>query len=97
GENHVRLLKPLAENEAHLRRTLLESLARRAEHNLAHMVGNVRLYEIGSAFAPGDSLPDETIRVALLVMGDREPAHFAGPATASYDAWDAKALAERTA
>ena len=97
GENHVRLLNPLAENEAHLRRTLLESLARRAEHNLAHMVGNVRLYEIGSAFAPGDSLPDETIRVALLVMGDREPAHFAGPATASYDAWDAKALAERTA
>ena len=28
------------------------------------------------------SLPDETVRVALLVMGDRDPAHFAGaPAT----------------
>ena len=94
---HVRLLNPLAENEAHLRRTLLESLARRAEYNLAHMQGNVRLYEIGSAFAPGDSLPDETIRVALLVMGDREPVHFAGPVPAPFDAWDAKALAERTA
>jgi hypothetical protein len=43
------------------------------------MQGNVRLYEIGSAFAPGESLPDETIRVAMLVMGDREPLHFAGP------------------
>jgi phenylalanyl-tRNA synthetase beta chain len=30
-------------------------------------------------------------------MGDRDPVHFAGPAPAAYDAWDAKALAERTA
>ena len=96
-DTHVRLLNPLAENEAHLRRTLLESLARRAEFNLSHMQGNVRLYEIGSAFAPGESLPDETIRVAMLVMGDREPLHFAGPPAAPFDAWDAKALAERTA
>jgi phenylalanyl-tRNA synthetase beta chain len=99
GEDHthVRLLNPLAENEAHLRRNVLESLARRAEFNLAHMKGNVRLYEIGSAFEPGDTLPDETIRVALLVMGDREPVHFAGPPATPFDAWDAKALAERTA
>jgi phenylalanyl-tRNA synthetase beta chain len=97
GDTHVRLLNPLAENEAHLRRTLLESLARRAEYNLSHMQGNVRLYEIGSAFAPGETLPDETVRVAMLVMGDREPVHFAGPPAAPFDAWDAKALAERTA
>ena len=95
GPEHVRLRNPLAENEAHLRRTLLESLARRAEYNLAHMQGNVRLYEIGSAFEPGESLPDETVRVALLVMGDREPVHFAGPPRAAFDAWDAKGLAER--
>jgi phenylalanyl-tRNA synthetase beta chain len=61
------------------------------------MQGNVRLYEIGSAFAPGESLPDETVRVAVLVMGDREPVHFAGPPVAPFDAWDAKALAERIA
>jgi phenylalanyl-tRNA synthetase beta chain len=97
GEDRVRLLNPLAENEAHLRRTLLESLARRAEYNLSHMQGNVRIFEIGSAFAPGDPLPDETVRVAMLVMGDRDPVHFAGPASAAYDAWDAKGLAERTA
>jgi len=97
GDEHVRLLNPLAENEAHLRRTLLESLARRAEYNLSHMQGNVRLFEIGSAFAKGDLLPDETVRVALLVMGERDPIHFAGPASSAYDAWDAKGLAERTA
>jgi phenylalanyl-tRNA synthetase beta chain len=95
---HVRVLNPLAENEAHLRRSVLETLARRAEHNLAHMQGNVRLYEIGSVFIPnGDLLPDELMNVALLVMGSREPAHFSNAKPAAYDEWDAKGLAEDAA
>ena len=95
GERHVRVLNPLAENEAHLRRTLLESLARRAEHNLAHMEGNIRLYEVGSVFEPGeDALPDERVNVGVLVMGHREPAHFTNAKPGAYDAWDAKGLAE---
>ena len=98
GDEHVRVLNPLAENEAHLRRTVLESLARRAEHNLSHMQGNVRLYEIGSVFAPRtDGLPDESVNVALLVMGDREPAHFTNAKPGQFDAWDAKGLAELVA
>ena len=98
GDQHVRVLNPLAESEAHLRRTVLESLARRAEHNLAHMQGNVRIYEIGSVFTPGDdALPDESVRVGLLVMGDREPAHFTNAKPGSFDAWDAKGLAELAA
>ena len=97
GEGYVRILNPLAENESYLRRTVLETLSRRAEYNLAHMQGNVRLYEIGSAFAPGsDALPDESVRVAALIMGDREPRHFASRESV-FDAWDAKALAERIA
>jgi phenylalanyl-tRNA synthetase beta chain len=95
GEDHVRVINPLAENEAHLRRTVLESLASRAEHNLAHMQGNVRLYEVGSVFSPGDdALPDERVAVAALIMGDREPSHFTQAKPAAFDAWDAKALAE---
>jgi phenylalanyl-tRNA synthetase beta chain len=98
GDDHVRVLNPLAESEAHLRRTVLETLARRAEHNLAHMQRNVRLFEIGSVFAPGgDELPDERMHVALLVMGDREPAHFTNAKPPAYDAWDAKGLAELAA
>ena len=95
GEEHVRVLNPLAENEAHLRRTVLESLARRAEYNLTHMQGNVRLYEIGSAFERGTgALPEESARVALLVMGLRHPAHFTNDRPEPFDVWDAKALAE---
>ncbi|NUP56692.1 MAG: phenylalanine--tRNA ligase subunit beta [Gemmatimonadaceae bacterium] len=98
GDEHVRVLNPLAENEAHLRRTVLETLARRAEHNLAHMQRNVRLYEIGSVFERGeDALPDESMHVAMLVMGDREPAHFTDAKPEPFDAWDAKGLAELTA
>ena len=95
GDEHVRVLNPLAENEAHLRRTVLESLARRAEYNLTHMQGNVRLYEIGSAFERGAGvLPEESARVALLVMGLRHPAHFTNDRPEPFDVWDAKALAE---
>jgi phenylalanyl-tRNA synthetase beta chain len=94
---HVRVENPLAENEAHLRRSILESLASRAEYNLSHMEGNVRLFEIGAVFTPraGSALPLERKRVAALVMGDRRPAHFTEPKPPRYDHWDARALAER--
>jgi phenylalanyl-tRNA synthetase beta chain len=95
---HVRVLNPLSESEGHLRLSVLETLARRAEYNLSHMQRNIRLYEIGSAFAPGsDALPNETVRVAALVMGDREPAHFTNAKPAQIDEWDAKGLAETIA
>ena len=98
GDEHVRLVNPLADTEAHLRRSLLESLARRAEHNLAHMQGNVRLFEIGSVFTPaGDALPREAVHVALLVMGDRRPPHFTDAKPPAFDAWDARGLAELVA
>ena len=99
GEGFVRVTNPLAENEAYLRRSVLESLARRAEYNLARMQGNLRLFEIGSAFETGKGrLPLEELRVGALVMGRRQPPHFTDPksndfaAWAVYDEWDAKAL-----
>lgn len=98
AEGYVRVANPLAENEAYLRRDVLETLSRRAEHNLAHMQGNVRIFEIGAAFAPaGGALPTEDLRVACLLMGDRDPAHFTVPKTPQIDEWDAKWIAELAA
>ena len=69
---HVRVANPLADDEPHLRRSLLETLARRAEYNLTRMQGDVRLFEIGSAFTPRpDGLPLEAVRVGALIMGAR--------------------------
>lgn len=91
----VRVANPLAENEACLRREVLDTLARRAEYNLAHMQGDVRLFEIGAVFAPSDGpLPLEEMRVAALVMGRRRPPHFTESDPPAIDEWDAKGLAE---
>jgi phenylalanyl-tRNA synthetase beta chain len=95
-ETHARVLNPLAEDEPHLRTNLLETLARRAEYNLTRMQGNVRLFEIGSAFEKTTAaLPREELRVAALIMGARRPVHFTEPQPPSFDEWDVKALAAR--
>jgi phenylalanyl-tRNA synthetase beta chain len=94
----VRVQNPIAENEAYLRRELLDTLARRAEHNLAHREGNIRLFEIGHVFRPGPGpMPEEELRVGCLVMGHRAPAHFTAPKPENFDEWDAKYLGELVA
>jgi len=104
----VRVTNPLAEDEAYLRSDLITTLISRAEYNLSRMQGNVRLFEIGTAFfAGGDQaalpgpkkagLPREEVHVAALVMGQRAPTHFTKAIQPSYDEWDIKFLAERTA
>jgi phenylalanyl-tRNA synthetase beta chain len=98
GEGHVRVRNPIAENEAHLRRRIMESLARRAEHNLSHMEGNVRLFEIGAVFEPSNGrLPHEEVRVGALIMGARRPPHFTEPKPPAFDEWDARGIAEAIA
>ena len=98
GGEYVRVSNPLAENEAFLRRDVLDTLARRAEHNLSHMLGDIRIFEIGATFAPGAGvLPREEMRGAALVMGARRPAHFTERQAPAFDEWDAKGLAERMA
>ena len=104
----VRVTNPLAEDEAFLRGDLLTTLISRAEFNLSHMQGNVRLFEIGTAFFAGESaadlpgpkkasLPREEMHVAALVMGQRAPTHFTKAIQPSYDEWDIKFLAETAA
>jgi len=95
GDSHVRIANPMAEDESYLRRDLLETLSRRAEYNLAQHHRDVRLFEIGSVFAPSPSgLPLEEMRVATIVMGHRQPPHWSDLDAPDFDDWDAKGLAE---
>jgi phenylalanyl-tRNA synthetase beta chain len=100
GDAHVRLQNPLAENEAHLRRAVIETLVGRAEFNLAHMQRDIRLFEIGDVFVPAKGpLPSESLNVGLVVMGRRMPRHFTEPSGGgieewlAFDRWDVEALA----
>ena len=91
----VKLQNPLADDEPYLRASILDTLARRAEYNLNRMEGDVRLFEVGHVFSRSTGrLPVEEVRVGALLLGKRRPPHFTEPEPASFDAWDAKALAE---
>ncbi len=93
AEGDVALLLPLSSAESRLRRALLPGLLRRAAYNFNHGVRHVRLFEIGTAFAPGsEGRPTESTRVAAVFTGLREPPHWSGTAE-PYDIWDLKGLA----
>ena len=95
-ETHVRVENPLAEDEPHLRTSILETLRTRVEYNLRRGEGDVRLFEVGSVFArSGAALPIEEVRVGAIVVGTRNPRHFSDPPLPPvFDLWDARAIAE---
>ena len=97
GIDAHRVRNPLAEDEAYLRTSLLDSLARRVEYNFGHMQRNVRLFEIGTVFtsemAEGSSAPGERVHAAAVLVGDRRPPHFTEPHPPQFDEWDAKDIA----
>jgi phenylalanyl-tRNA synthetase beta chain len=96
GEDSVRLLNPLAADDAWLRRRLLPGLVRLVEANWANRVADVRLFEIGTTFAaaaPGQR-PREERRVAAVLTGRREPPHWTGGGENAFDIWDLKGRLE---
>ncbi|HYR08688.1 MAG TPA: phenylalanine--tRNA ligase subunit beta [Longimicrobium sp.] len=94
----VPLLNPLSAEEGFLRSTLVHGLLRRLEHNLAHGVRDVRLFEVGTVFtvARDGRLPGEERRVAAAFTGTSRPPHWSGPAP-DWDVWDLKGLMEELA
>ncbi|MEP6508487.1 MAG: phenylalanine--tRNA ligase subunit beta [Gemmatimonadales bacterium] len=98
GVDAHRVRNPLAEDEAYLRTSLLDSLARRVEYNFAHMQRNVRLFEVGTVFthenAKGTTAPAERTHAAAVIVGDRRPPHFTEPHPPQFDEWDAKNIAD---
>lgn len=93
----VAVLNPLSAEEAFLRTEMLGGLLRRVEHNWAHGVRDVRLWEIGTVFSPGaGDRPREERRLAAVFTGARAPRHWSGDPGA-FQAWDLKGLLEELA
>ncbi len=94
----VRVLNPLSAEEGFLRGALTPGLLRRVEHNFAHGVRDVRLFEVGTVFraGPAGAVPHEERRVAAAFSGARAPRHWTGEA-GSYEVWDLKGMLEELA
>lgn len=76
----VPLRNPMSRDESHLRRDRLPGLLAHLERNMARGVRDVRLFEIGTAFAPvAGAAPRESSRVAVVLTGRREPPHWSAP------------------
>jgi phenylalanyl-tRNA synthetase beta chain len=95
GGGDVSLLNPLSADESQLRGAILPSLARQAERNWAALTRDVRLFEVGTVFAPAtdSSRPMERTHLAAVISGGREPGHWSGAAP-DVDRWDLKGLFE---
>jgi phenylalanyl-tRNA synthetase beta chain len=92
AESRVPLLNPLSAEESHLRDELGPGLLRRLEHNWSRGVRDVRLYEVGSVFFPGQGdRPREEVRVGVVLTGARRPPHWAEERT-TWEIWDASGL-----
>jgi phenylalanyl-tRNA synthetase beta chain len=98
ADGDVGLLLPLATTESHLRRSLLPGLLRRVEFNFARAARSIRIFEIGTVFAPSQDggAPVESTRLALALSGPRTPPHWTAAAE-PFDVWDLKAIAQEVA
>ncbi|MDB4936698.1 MAG: Phenylalanyl-tRNA synthetase beta chain [Labilithrix sp.] len=98
----VLLKNPLGEHQAVMRTTLLPGLLDAVANARRHGEREIREFTIGPVFLAartgGDGLPDEQLRIGVVLAGER-PSWLAKPQP--FDAWDAKgyavAIAQRLA
>ncbi|MDZ4768196.1 MAG: phenylalanine--tRNA ligase subunit beta [Chloroflexota bacterium] len=102
GQAHVMLANFMTEDKTVMRRTLLAHLLETAAANARHSARQA-VFEIGAVYLPvaGAALPDEPRRLALLLTGTRDQAHWSGghavaatDARAVFDFYDLKGAVE---
>jgi phenylalanyl-tRNA synthetase beta chain len=99
SDGDVSLLLPLAATESRLRRALLPGLLRRVEYNFARGTRSIRLFELGTVFAPprgNAALPEEETRLAIVFTGLSRPQHWT-ESEADFDLWDLSGLTHELA
>ena len=90
---YLRLENPISSDRVVLRHSLLASLMEIAESN-ARFRKRVALYEIGPVYlaSESDPLPDEPLRLALVLTGPREHRHWSGDPSEMMDFFDLKGI-----
>lgn len=92
---NVPILNPLSEDQAVMRTTLVPGLLETAASNLAYRNEDLAVFELRPVFRPvaGEELPDESLRLAALICGRRDPEGWAQSA-APCDFYDLKGCVE---
>jgi phenylalanyl-tRNA synthetase beta chain len=94
---YVRLVNPISSERVVLRHSVLAGVLDVAAANLRH-ANDVRLFEVGPVYLsrPGEKLPDEPRRLALVLTGRRHPDFWGDPNGASpdLDFFDLKGVVE---
>ncbi len=89
----ISVVNPLREEEGVMRTTLLPGLLKAASSNLAKRVDEVRLFEIGKVFLPGEGvLPEQPDRLGFIAAGGVTQRWDGGDQ--GYDVYDATGLWE---
>jgi phenylalanyl-tRNA synthetase beta chain len=97
---YIRLVNPISNERVVMRHSVLAGVLEVAAVNLRH-TDNVRLFEIGPVFLPrpGQKLPDEPRRLAVVLAGRRQHEFWAdktptGATSATLDFFDLKGTIE---
>jgi len=93
---YVRLLNPISSERVVMRRSLLAGSLEAAATNLRHTT-DLRIFEIGSVYLPqpGEKLPREPRRLALLLTGKRRNEFWGEAGTVPFlDFFDLKGVVE---
>jgi phenylalanyl-tRNA synthetase beta chain len=95
---YIRLANTLTREQEYMRRTLMNGLLETAARNL-RFVDRVWLFEIGAVFLPqeGAELPDEPLRLGLLLTGRRDTSSWLTQEAPMADLYDLKGIIEQLA
>ena len=98
GPPYVRLANPIVVDRVVMRRTLLSGLLETAAANARH-VDRLAFFELGPVYLsrPDQVLPDEPVRVALLLAGPRTMPGWQGGIPEPMDFYDLKGVIESLA
>jgi len=96
--SYVRLANPLSADKGVLRRELLGTVLQIVERN-ARARPRLALFELGQVFhpRPGERLPDERLRLAIVLRGPRADRSWKGPDQPAMDFFDLKGMLEQLA
>ena len=92
---YVRLANPIVVDRSVMRRTLVAGLLEVASAN-ARTTDRLAFFEVGSVYLPRDGqvLPDEPVRMAVLVAGPRDPIGWQSADRERMDVFDLKGITE---